>query len=66
MNFSDFYCCLDCAQNIGKLIVQSSARGASLRSGEAIPRVGRGREWLAWPVYGGRGLRGRWHAVLSG
>jgi hypothetical protein len=45
-------------------IIQSSARGASLRSGEANPRVGRGEEWLAWPVYGGRGLRGRWHAVL--
>jgi hypothetical protein len=45
-------------------IVQSSARGASLRSGEAIPRVGRGGGWLAWPVYGGRGLRGRWHGVL--
>jgi hypothetical protein len=28
---------------------------------EAIPRVGRGGEWLGWPVYGGRGLCGRWH-----
>jgi hypothetical protein len=34
---------------------------ASQRSVEAIPRVGRGGEWLGWPVYGGRGLRGRWH-----
>jgi hypothetical protein len=28
---------------------------------EAIPRVGRGGEWLGWLVYGGRGSRGRWH-----
>jgi hypothetical protein len=21
-------------------------------------------EWLVWPVYGGRGLRRRWHAAL--
>jgi hypothetical protein len=41
--------------------VQSPALGASLRSVEAIPRVGRGGEWLGWPVYGGRGLRGCWH-----
>jgi hypothetical protein len=39
-------------------------RGASLRPGEAIPRVGQGGGWLAWLVYGGRGLRGRWHGVL--
>jgi hypothetical protein len=38
--------------------------GASLRSVEANPRVGRDGEWLVWPVYGGRGLRGRWHAAL--
>jgi hypothetical protein len=44
--------------------VQSAAREASLRSGEANPRVGRGEEWLAWPVYGGHGLRSRWHEVL--
>jgi hypothetical protein len=41
--------------------VQSPALGASLRSVEANPRVGRDGEWLVWPVYGGRGLRGRWH-----
>jgi hypothetical protein len=41
--------------------VQSLALGASLRSIEAITRVGRGGEWLGWPVDGGRGLRGRWH-----
>jgi hypothetical protein len=35
--------------------------GASPRSVEAISRVGRGGEWLGWPVYGGRGSRGRWH-----
>jgi hypothetical protein len=45
-------------------MVRSSARGASLGSGEANPRVGRGGGWLVWPVYGGRGLRGRWHGVL--
>jgi hypothetical protein len=45
-------------------IVQSSARGASLRSVEANPKVGRGGGWLVWPVYGGRGLRGHWHGVL--
>jgi hypothetical protein len=41
--------------------VQSLALEASPRSVEAIPRVGRGGEWLGWPVYGGRGLRGRGH-----
>jgi hypothetical protein len=41
--------------------VQSLALGASPGSVEAIPRVGRGGEWLGWPVHGGRGLRGRWH-----
>jgi hypothetical protein len=45
-------------------IVQSAARGASPRSGEANLRVGWGGEWLVWPVYSGHGLRGRWHAVL--
>jgi hypothetical protein len=45
-------------------IVRSPARGASLRSIEANLRVVRVGEWLVWPVYGGRGLRGRWHAVL--
>jgi hypothetical protein len=34
---------------------------ASSRHVEAIPRVGRGGEWLGWPVYSGHGLRGRWH-----
>jgi hypothetical protein len=44
--------------------VQSAARGASLSSGDASQRVGRGGGGLAWLVYGGRGLHGRWHAVL--
>jgi hypothetical protein len=35
-------------------MVQSAAWGASLRSVEANPRVGRDGEWLVWPVYGGR------------
>jgi hypothetical protein len=48
------------------LVRYSSIRGlgASLRSVEANPRVGRDGEWLVWPVYGGRGWRCRWHAVL--
>jgi hypothetical protein len=37
------------------------ALGASLRSVEANRRVGRDGEWLVWPVYGGRGLRGHLH-----
>jgi hypothetical protein len=37
------------------------ALGASLRSVEANPRVRRDGEWLVWPVYGGRGLRGHLH-----
>jgi hypothetical protein len=41
--------------------VRSLTLGASPRSIEAIPKVGRGGEWLVWPVYCGRGLRGRWH-----
>jgi hypothetical protein len=36
---------------------------ASPRHVEAIPRVGRGGEWLGWLVYGGRFSGGRWHAV---
>jgi hypothetical protein len=41
--------------------VQSTALEASPRFVKAIPRVGWGGEWPGWPVYGGRGLRGRWH-----
>jgi hypothetical protein len=36
---------------------------ASPRHLEASSRVGRGREWLGWPVYGGWVSGGRWHAV---
>ena len=35
-----------------------------MRSVEANPRVRRDEEWLVRPIYGGRGLRGRWHAAL--
>jgi hypothetical protein len=45
----------------GEVKFNPPALGASPRSVEAIPRVGQGGEWLGWPVYGGRGLRGRWH-----
>jgi hypothetical protein len=43
--------------------VQSLTLEASPRSIKAIPRVGRGKEWLGWPVYGGWVSGGRWHAV---
>jgi hypothetical protein len=43
--------------------VRFLALEASPRYVEAIPRVGRGREWLGWPVYGDRVSDGRWHAV---
>jgi hypothetical protein len=33
-------------------------------SGEASQRVRQGGGGLEWPVYGGRGLLGRWHAIL--
>jgi hypothetical protein len=36
---------------------------ASPRHEETHSRVGRGGEWLGWPVYGGRVSGGRWHAV---
>jgi hypothetical protein len=39
------------------------ALGASPRHVESIPRVGRGWEWLCWPVYGGGCSGGRWHVV---
>jgi hypothetical protein len=39
------------------------ARGASLSSGEASQGVRQGGGGLEWPVYGGRGSGGRWHAV---
>jgi hypothetical protein len=38
-------------------------RGASLGFGEASRGIERGGEGLEWPVYGGRGSGGRWHAV---
>jgi hypothetical protein len=42
------------------------ARGASRRSGEASQWIGWGGGGLEWPVYGGRGSSGRWHAVRRG
>jgi hypothetical protein len=44
-------------------LVRFLALEASPRHTEAIPRVGRGWEWLGWPVYGGWVSGGRWHAV---
>jgi hypothetical protein len=55
-------CDVDLASPVRYCSILSS--GSFTGSVEAIPRVGRGGGWLAWPVYGGRGLRGRWHAVL--
>jgi hypothetical protein len=43
--------------------VRFLALEASPMHAEAIPRVGRGREWIGWPVYSGRVSSGRWHAV---
>jgi hypothetical protein len=37
--------------------------GASPRHVESLSRVGRGWEWLCWPVYGGECSGGRWHVV---
>jgi hypothetical protein len=42
---------------------QFLALGASPRHIKFILRVGRGWGWLCWPVYGGGGSGGRWHAV---
>jgi hypothetical protein len=39
------------------------ARGASRSSGEASRGVGWGGGGLEWPVHGGQGSGGRWHAV---
>jgi hypothetical protein len=39
------------------------ALGVSPRHVESLSRVGRGWEWLGWPVYGGGCSGGHWHAV---
>jgi hypothetical protein len=44
-------------------LVRFLALEASPRHAEAIPRVGRGGEWLGWPVYDGWVSGGRCHAV---
>ena len=43
--------------------VRFLARRASSRHAGSILRVGSGWERLCWPVYGGGGSGGRWHAV---
>jgi hypothetical protein len=43
--------------------VRFLALGALPRHMETLSRVGRGREWLGWLVYGGGFSGGRWHAV---
>jgi hypothetical protein len=47
----------------GDVVLGPRARGASLSSGEANRGIGWGGGGLEWPVHGGRGLGGRWHAV---
>jgi hypothetical protein len=47
----------------GEVVFGLWARGASLNSEEASRGVRRGGGGLERPVYGGRGLGGRWHAV---
>jgi hypothetical protein len=44
-------------------IVRFLALEASPRHAEAISTVGRGGEWLGWPVYCGWVSSGSWHAV---
>jgi hypothetical protein len=53
---------VDLASPVRWCPIRGSGSFTELR--EASQRVRRGGGGLAWPVYGGRGLRGRWHAVL--
>jgi hypothetical protein len=45
------------------VVLGPRARGASLSSGEASRGIVWGGGGLEWPVHGGRGSGGRWHAV---
>jgi hypothetical protein len=47
----------------GDVVFGPRARGASLSSREASRGIGWGGGGLEWPVYGGRGSSGHWHAV---
>jgi hypothetical protein len=47
----------------GDVVLGLRARGASRSSGEASRGIGWGGGGMDWPVHGGRGSGGRWHAV---
>jgi hypothetical protein len=47
---------------LGDVVLGPRVRGASLSSREASRRIGWGGGGLEWPVHGGRGSGGRWHA----
>jgi hypothetical protein len=47
----------------GEVVFGLRARGASLSSRGANRGIGWGGGGLEWPVHGGRGSGGRWHAV---
>jgi hypothetical protein len=44
------------------VVLRPRVWGASLSSGEASKGIGWGGTGLEWPVHGGRGSGGRWHA----
>jgi hypothetical protein len=48
----------------GDVVFGLRARGASLSSGEGSRGIVWGGGGLEWPVDGGRGSGGHWHAVL--
>jgi hypothetical protein len=50
----------------GEVMLGLRVRGTSLSSAKASRGVMRGSGGLEWPVYGGRGSGGRWHAVRRG
>jgi hypothetical protein len=47
----------------GEVMLGLRVRGDSLSSGKASRGIKRGGGGLEWPVCGGRGSGGRWHAV---
>jgi hypothetical protein len=50
----------------GEVVFDLRAQGASWSSGEASRGVGLDGGGPEWPVHGGRGSGGRWHAVRRG
>jgi hypothetical protein len=50
----------------GEVVFGLRARKASRSSREASRGVGLDGGGPEWPIHGGRGLRGRWHAVCKG